>query len=430
MNIFFYRQLLMVAFLTVGFNLSAQQALKIGDAIPKEFWNEPFEMVNAAQKKQSLAADSNKLILLDFWGTWCSACLINFPKMEEIQKQYAGRIKVVAVTDQQRKIVEKFFASKNGKQYDRVLSIVEDKTLHSLFPHRGVPFVVWIKDGKVFNTTDAEQVTLKTVKEVLDGEKSSLQTVVQMGRERPFMLAESFDRQQKVNMLNYSILIKGAIPDIGSGGTYRKNPQGTIYGRQFTNQPLFSICFAIGYHIFMNSFKERFSEKRMMIEVKEPLSLKATSAAEGKMIANELYHYEMIVPERDADSLYLYMLKDLNRYTDFTAKIEKMDMKCLALVRTSSKDKIATKGGKRVSSFFGNPSVLQNVPLGHMVNMLNGKNPITDLAVIDETGYTGMVDIALPSITNLPELKKELKKYDLDLVEEVRGLNMLVIRDK
>ena len=430
MNIFLYRHLLIAAFLTVGLTVSAQQALKIGDSIPKNFWNEPLEMVNASQKKQTLAADSDKLILLDFWATWCSACLINFPKMEELQKQYVGKIKIVAVTDQERKIVEKFFASKNGKQYNQVLSVVEDKTLHSFFPHQGVPFVVWIKDGKVINTTDAEQVTSKTVKEVLDGEKSSLQTVIQMGRERPFMLSESFDRQQNVNMLNYSILIRGIIPDIGSGGTYRKNSQGTIYGRQFTNYQLFDIYFAIGYQIFLKGFKEQFSEKRMIIEVKDPLRLKLASDANGRMIGNEFYHYEMIVPERDADSLYVYMLNDLNRYTDFTASVEERDIKSLALVRTSDKDKIATKGGKRISAFFSSPSVLQNVPLQHMVNMLNGTNPLTNMPVFDETGYKGMVDIALPSIASLSELKNELKKYDLDLVEGVRKLNMLVIREK
>lgn len=430
-NTFYKRLLVMLSFLATAMVANAQYTpLKIGATIPEVFWDTSFEVVNAPQKNMTLAADRNKLILLDFWGTWCSACIINFPKMEELQKQYAGQIKIVAVTSQERAVVEQFFASKNGKQYNKILSVVGDKMMRSLFPHTGVPFIVWIKDGKIINTTNAEQVTQKTVKEVLDGEKSTLQTVIQMDRERPLMLAESYDRQRDVAMLNYSIMIKGYIPDIGGGGTFRKTPQGVIYGRQFTNLSLRDIYSAIGYQIFLSNFKDSFSGKRMVFEVKDYLRLKPAVDADGRFIANELYSYEMIVPERDADSLYAYMLKDLSRYTDFTATIEKRTVKCLTLVRTSAKDKIATKGGEVISDFYGMPSILQNVPLWHMTNMLNGNSPVTDLSVIDETGYTGKVDIRMPAVKKLVDLRKELSHYDLDLVEAERTLNMLVIRNK
>lgn len=138
----------------------------------------------------------------------------------------------------------------------------------------------------------------------------------------------------------------------------------------------------------------------------------------------------MAVPYSDADSLYTNMLSGLNSYTNFTATIEKRKIKCLRLVRTASQDRIATKGGSRVSAFYKNPSVLRNAPLQHMINMLNGDNTITDLPVVDETGYTGNVDITMPAVSNLAALRKELSRYGLDLLEGEQLLNMLVVRDR
>ncbi|WP_294262871.1 hypothetical protein [uncultured Chryseobacterium sp.] len=77
----------------------------------------------------------------------------------------------------------------NGKRYAGMPSVTGDQFLHQLFPHKGVPYIVWIKDGKVINTTDAEQVTEKTICEILGNQRSSLQTVVQIDKTRRFLKA-------------------------------------------------------------------------------------------------------------------------------------------------------------------------------------------------------------------------------------------------
>jgi hypothetical protein len=61
---------------------------------------------------------------------------------------------------------------------------------HQLFPHKGVPYIVWIKDGKLLNTTDGEQVTEKTIQEVLE-EKFFPSDGSTNEQERPLMLSEN-----------------------------------------------------------------------------------------------------------------------------------------------------------------------------------------------------------------------------------------------
>ena len=70
---------------TVATSAYSQKPLKVGEALPASVWTAPMEVVNHPQKTIKLSEDKDKLILLDFWNTWCSACLANFPKMEELQ---------------------------------------------------------------------------------------------------------------------------------------------------------------------------------------------------------------------------------------------------------------------------------------------------------------------------------------------------------
>ncbi|MCG2793420.1 MAG: TlpA family protein disulfide reductase [Weeksellaceae bacterium] len=417
---------------TIVFTITSyaqNKSLKIGDPVPESFWTTPLKTVNHPQKTIKLSEDKNKLILIDFWSTWCSACLMSLPEVEALQQKFRDKIKILPVSSQDKSALDKFFSSPNGKKYKSMMSTYEDKKLHELFPHAGVPFIIWIKDGKFFNSTDAGQLTEQTINEVLNGDKSSLRTIIQIDRARPLMLSEDYDRQRNIQLLNYSFFAKGRIPDIGAGGTYRKTTSGKIHGRQFTNLPLWDMYYAIGYELFKQKDKISFTEKRMVIEVNQPEQLMPIEKADGSNDRTNLYNYEFIIPEQKSDSLYNYMLEDLNRYSGYTVTLEKRPVKCLVLIRTTTKDKLATKGGEKRSTFPQTPSILKNVPLKNMVNMLNGEIPIKEL-FIDETAYTGNVDLEISGIKDIETLRKELQRYDLDLIPEERQVLMLVIKDQ
>lgn len=429
MKNFFYRGLLSFVFtlMTSFWAFSQQKKLKIGDPLPASVWKAPLEVVNFPQKTIDLSSDKNKLILLDFWNTWCSACLTGFPKMEGLQQKFGDQVKILAVSNQDRATLEKFFASKNGQRYKGVVSVTGDKLFHDLFPHKGVPYIIWIKDGKLLSTTDGAQVSEKTINEVLGGESTSLQTVVQMGRERPLMLSEDFDREKGLSMMNYSLFAKGRIRGMGFGSGFHKEGQ-TVYGRQFTNLSLLEIYSTLADEIFQKQ-KEPFSEKRRLIEVKNPLPLDYIKNAEGRVEDYNLYSYEYIVPLSKADSLYPFMLKNLSQFADYSGAIEKRKVKCLTLKRTSAIDKLKTKGSEMHFLFSLTGTDVQNATVYALLNNLNAV-PFITLPLVDETGYTTNIDLKMGAISDMLSLRKELLKYDLDLVETERELDMLVIKDK
>ena len=418
---------LFLTFLAFTTGLAQNKSLTIGEALPESIWSTPLQIVNHPQKTMTLNKDKDKLILLDFWNTWCSSCLANFPKMEELQEQFGDKIKIIPVSNQDRPTLEKFFASKNGQRYKQVVSVAGDKIFHQLFPHRGVPYIAWIKDGKLLNTTDGAQVTEKTIKELLGGESSSLQTVVQRGRERPLMLSEDFDKEKGISMLSYSILFKGRIRGMGFGSGFHRSGQ-TAYGRQFTNLSLLEIFSAIADEIFQKQ-KQAFNKKRIIIEVKDPKPLENPKDEQGNIVEANLYSYEFIVPLSEADSLYPLMLKNLSQFTDYSADIEKRKVKCLVLKRTSTQDKLKTKSTTTRFSFSVSKTDLQNTSVYALVNNLNAL-PFIPYPIVDQTGYKTNIDLKMGKIEDLNALRKELLLYDVDLVEEEQELDMLIIKDK
>lgn len=424
----FCRGILSLVFILVVVSTSFAQnkSVKIRESLPGKFWTTPFQVVNHPQTTFNFNTDKNKLILLDFWATWCSACLKKFPEMEELKKKFSDRINIVAVTDQNRATIEKFFASTNGQRYKDVVSVVDDKMLTQMFPHTAVPFMVWIKDGKIINTTDGGQVNEKTIAAVLKNETSSLQTVIQIDRKRPLMLSENFELEKLSSIIGYSLFAKGRIRAIPFGSGFHRDGE-IVYGRQFTNFSLMNIYKGISYELF-REFGDNFSDKRLVNLVQNPEDIDFNTTTGGNF--EKLYSVEYIVPKVEAKNLYPRMLRYVNENSSYVASIEKKQVKCLVLRRTSGIDKMASKGGESIGDVLKPPYQLRNVTLDYLLSALEATNDVTTLSVINETGYPGKVDLKFSNFQDLKTIQKELSAYDLELVEIEKELPMLVVRDK
>ena len=69
-----------------------------------------------------------KVVLLDFWASWCEPCRHSFPWMSELQRRHgdAGLVVIAVNLDQDRRLAERFLAATQAQfrvEYDPAGSI-------------------------------------------------------------------------------------------------------------------------------------------------------------------------------------------------------------------------------------------------------------------------------------------------------------------
>ena len=99
----------------------------------KEMGNEPVHVTDADFEEM---VRKHPLALIDFWAPWCGPCLALTPTIEELNKDYAGRVLIGKLNvDENPQTAECFqvfsiptlLIMKNGREVDRIVGCVPKK---------------------------------------------------------------------------------------------------------------------------------------------------------------------------------------------------------------------------------------------------------------------------------------------------------------
>ena len=96
----------------------------------------------------TLSDHEGKVILLNFWATWCGPCVGEMPAFERLQETYGEDLVLLAVNSGEDEETVKGFLEETGYTFRVGLDL--DYTVFSLYPSEFIPYTVVIgTDGKV-----------------------------------------------------------------------------------------------------------------------------------------------------------------------------------------------------------------------------------------------------------------------------------------
>ncbi len=138
------------------------KALKVGDTfIPPS----SVQLMRGEVKKIDWKALENKVVILDFFDTFCGTCIQSMPELQELQHKLKDKLQIFNVAWQDKATLDKFYATNAFLKENNVnLSVIfSDKYLKERFPHQSAPHVIFLFKGKVHAVTGNRLVTEENI---------------------------------------------------------------------------------------------------------------------------------------------------------------------------------------------------------------------------------------------------------------------------
>jgi thiol-disulfide isomerase/thioredoxin len=125
---------------------------KVGATLPD------FSLQTLEGKKLKFSELGAKVVLLNFWATWCEACVVEMPSIVKLNQMYKDKgLKVVAVNldDKPAAVVPK---AVRQLKIDFPIYIDADGSLANLFDVHAIPLtIIMDKDRKVLHVEGGER---------------------------------------------------------------------------------------------------------------------------------------------------------------------------------------------------------------------------------------------------------------------------------
>lgn len=81
-----------------------------------------FQLKDLAGKDLSLASARGKVVLLNFWATWCGPCRAEIPSLIELQNRYKDRLQIIGLADDDDQDAVKQLVDSEGINYPVALA--------------------------------------------------------------------------------------------------------------------------------------------------------------------------------------------------------------------------------------------------------------------------------------------------------------------
>lgn len=409
--------------------LSGAQAvikpLKIGDEVPgitlTNVYNYPDSILHLSDLK-------GKLVILDFWSTWCTNCIAAFPKSQKLQHEFSDKIQIILVDifdhDDKDKVQSMFKRNKRSTGFNVLLpySLLQS-SLADYFPFKYIPHYVWIdKNGKVIATTSQEELTSVNVADAMNDNVAGIhmkKDLVDFSPGIPLLVNGNGGNDS--NFLYRSLFTK-YIEGAGSSENIYRDNNGKITRYYMLNTPPIMLL-RTAYPAKLN-----LPNNRIIVECNNKSSYQP-SKIDNNDYYNNLFCYGLIIPPSSMAEFRNYVKDDMKKYLGVTVVYGTRNLNCLVITKKGATNPIATKGGKPQINLDENSiqKIMANQPMAALIDLFNS---LSAVPVIDETGIRGNIDINLPTgLFNMQPgaVKSFFQKKGFAVSGETRAIKVALI---
>jgi thiol-disulfide isomerase/thioredoxin len=137
---------------------TAQAALKVGDTLP--------DLATFKLEGKSPASLKGKIVVVDFWASWCAPCVESFPVMDQLQKKYGDKLVVIAVNVDENPAKMETFLKKHPVSFtvvrdggQKLVAVVSPETMPTSFILDGDSKVRFLHHGFHGDQTRKEYIS-------------------------------------------------------------------------------------------------------------------------------------------------------------------------------------------------------------------------------------------------------------------------------
>lgn len=107
-----------------------------------------------------------KVVLVNFWATWCPPCIAEMPSLQELYDDYSDKIEFILISDESYQTIDSFLEKNNY-----TFKVYKEASKSDFFNVRGIPRTFLIdKSGKVvIDKTGAANWNSDSVRQTIDG---------------------------------------------------------------------------------------------------------------------------------------------------------------------------------------------------------------------------------------------------------------------
>jgi len=372
-----------------------------------------------------------KLVILDFWATWCAPCRAMVPVLDSLKRVFGDKLVILPVAYEREEIIAPALAYlQQVKPFDLPV-VTGDKILNSLFPHHNLPHFVWIDtSGIVRAITEEKEVTAPHIRALLSKADITLALkkdyVAPYDPSLPFLLNKNGGDGSAVA---YHSVLTRYMPGLG-GGT-RISKFDPVKGQLFTAR---NLSYPFLCQMAYSENGRSIPANCIRVLSRDSALLRTQKAGQDYLdwlSSGSGWCYELLVPPALATRALPIMQEDLARvFPQYVAAMESVRTRCLVLTHTGE-PKLHSAGGDRVVNITPFKAIIRNAPLRQLLLRLQMQYlQNSTLPVVDGTGFTGPVDLDLEGkLYEVASLNKALAPYHLAFTEKEALVEQLIIRD-